>query len=212
MYRQIITLGALLVAGPALLAQDRTRPVPTRPTPPPMPMPRPTPPTRPVPPPVVRMPAPPMKKPMPPTKPVPPGSRVTTRPPVKDVARRAPSGRAVLMRPATLPAPKGGAGTVPVSRYASTYGVKLSNGRYGYRGAVHSHWTRKYYYPRRRVWLFFDPCTNGWYFFYAKKEMFLPVSYMSAIEPAPPEDTPPVDAPEVTPQEAPSDISERSAE
>jgi hypothetical protein len=133
----------------------------------------------------------------------------TTR---KDIVLRSPLGRPLLMRPTTLPAPLGIAGTVPVAKYASTYGVKLAGGEYIYKGSKHRHWTRKCFFRRRRIWVFFDPSTAEWYFFNKTRDVFVPVALLPVLEPAAPADTPPVDAPEVAPEEAPLEISERSAE
>jgi hypothetical protein len=101
------------------------------------------------------------------------------------------------MRPSNVQAPNGMSGKVPTSHYASRHGVKLSNGRYAYRGRGHRHWTRKHFDRKRRAWKFYDPSTRGWYHFNKKRNSFLPESLASIAPPASPEDTPAIDVPEI---------------
>jgi hypothetical protein len=62
--------------------------------------------------------------------------------------------------------------------------VRLKNGRYAYKGLHHRHWTRKFFSPRWRCWLWFCPCTEVWYYWCGSRGYFLEVRYLVVSAPS----------------------------
>jgi hypothetical protein len=100
---------------------------------------------------------------------------------------------------------------VSTPSYASKFGTKLRNGRVAYKGRNHRHWTRKAYSGRYGCWLWFDPSTGVWYFWAGSRVCFLPVIYISTVDPSEGSDMLPPNADEVL-QTSESQVDEMPGE
>jgi hypothetical protein len=70
-----------------------------------------------------------------------------------------------------------------VTGYAKSYGVKFSHGYY-YSGWNHKHWSKRVWYPKYGTWCWYCPSTAAWYYWYAPKACYYPMSYISTCTPA----------------------------
>ncbi len=87
---------------------------------------------------------------------------------------------------------------VSTARYASLFGSKLGNGRVKYNGRNHRQWTRRAFSGRWRCWLWFDPCTEDWYYWAGSRGCYLPVDYLPVVEPTEGDEDGPPNADEVS--------------
>jgi hypothetical protein len=71
---------------------------------------------------------------------------------------------------------------VAVASYATTFGVKFTNGIF-YKGLLHRHWVQKYYAPGWKTWCWLCPSTKVWYYWYAPGAVYYPVSYIASAPP-----------------------------
>ncbi len=83
--------------------------------------------------------------------------------------------------PQTVKAP--GGGRIATTGYAVKYGTKLRSGHFAYKGFKHRHWTHKWYSRAWRCWLWYDPCTFGWFYWCGDRDHYLPVRYITVCAP-----------------------------
>jgi hypothetical protein len=66
--------------------------------------------------------------------------------------------------------------------YFVLHGTKFAYGYY-YRGQEHSHWTHRYWLSEYGCECFYCPSTYDWYYWYAPRSCYYPVSYIGYATP-----------------------------
>jgi hypothetical protein len=79
-------------------------------------------------------------------------------------------------------APHGG--EIGTSAYAATHGLKTKGGTVVYKGQGHRHWTRRHYSPAWRCWCWYDPSTDGWFYWCGVRGYYLPVQCLCTVAPS----------------------------
>jgi hypothetical protein len=66
--------------------------------------------------------------------------------------------------------------------YATQYGTAFRGGVY-YRGLHHRHWSARRFDPTWRTWYWYDPSSSAWYYWYAARSSYMPVSVIDTYPP-----------------------------
>jgi hypothetical protein len=68
--------------------------------------------------------------------------------------------------------------TKNIQNYHLTYGKKLSNGKFYYPGKYQSHWSYCCFNSKFGCYLYWCPCTCGWYYYCTPDCCYYPVCYV----------------------------------